>query len=59
MKRVELKYMSAVSTTPPIERVTIPSSHLEELGKVIRQKVRQNEAERAASMEVASRYVVR
>lgn len=59
IKRVKLNYMSAVSSTPPVERIAVPSSHMEELNRAIRQKVRQNEAERAASMEVAGRYMVR
>lgn len=59
IKRVKLDYMSAVSETPPVGKITIPSSHIEELDRAIRQKVRQNEAERAASMEAASRYIVR
>ncbi len=59
IKRVKLNYISAVSKTPPAEKVVIPGSHMEELDRTIRQKIRQNEAERAAGMEAASRYIVR
>lgn len=59
MKRVKLNYVSAVSKTPPVERVAVSSSHMEVLNQAIRQKVRQNEAERAASIEAAGRYTVR
>lgn len=59
IKRVKLNYMSTVSKTPPVGKIIVPSSHMEELDRAIRQKVRQNEAERAASMEIASRYTVR
>lgn len=59
LRRVKLNYMSAVPNTPPIGKIAIPSSHMEELDRAIRQKVRQNEAERAASMEVAGKYIVR
>lgn len=59
IKRVKLNYMSAVSETPPAGKVAVPSSHMEDLDRAIKQKVRQNEAERAASMEVAGRYTVR
>lgn len=59
VKKAKLNYMSAVSQTPPVKKIPVPSSHLEELDRAISQKVRQNESERAASMEVAARYVVR
>lgn len=59
IRRVKLDYKPAVSKTPPMEKIAVPSSHMEELDRAIRIKVRQNEAERAASMEVAGRYVVR
>lgn len=58
IKRVKLNYMSAVSKTPPVGEITIPSSHMEELDRAIRQKVSQNEAERAASMEAVERCIV-
>lgn len=59
IERVKLNYKSAVSKTPPIGRIVIPSSHMEELDRAVRQKVRQNEAERAAGVEAAGRYIVR
>lgn len=59
IKRVKINYLSAVSKTPPVNRIAVPSSHMEELDRAIRQKVRQNEAERAASIEAAGRYTVR
>lgn len=59
IKKVKLNYMSAVSKTPPVKKIPVSSSRMEELDRAIRQKIRQNEAERAASMEVAGRYIVR
>ena len=59
IKKVKLNYRSAVSETAPVKKVPVSSSHLEMLDRTIRQKVRQNEAERAASIEVAGRYTVR
>lgn len=59
IKKVKLNYMSAVSKTPPVEKIPVSSSRMEELDRAIRQKIRQNEAERAASIEVAARYTVR
>ena len=44
IKRVKINYLSAVSKTPPVDRIAVPSSHMEELDRAIRQKVRQNEA---------------
>lgn len=59
IKKVKLNYMSAVSKTQPVETIPVSSSRLEELDCAIRQKIKQNEAERAASIEVAGRYTVR
>lgn len=59
IKRVKLNYRSAVSNTAPVETIPVSSSRIEELDRAIRQKVRQNEAERVASIEVAGRYTVR
>lgn len=59
IKKVKLNYMSAVSKTPPVKKIPVSSSRMEELDRAIRQKIRQNEAERAASIEVAGRYTVR
>lgn len=59
IKRVKLNYMSAVPQTPPVKEIPVSTSHMEELDRAIRQKVKQNEAERAASIEVAGRYTVR
>lgn len=59
IKRVKLNYMSAVSKTPPVQKIAVSSSRMEELDRAIRKKIRQNEAERAASIEVAGRYTVR
>lgn len=59
IKKVKLNYMSAVAKTSPIGKVPVSSSRMEELDRAIRQKVRQNEAERAASIEAAGRYTVR
>ncbi len=59
IKRIKIDYLSAVSKTPPVNRIAVPSSHMEELDRAIRQKVKQNEAERVASIEAAGRYTVR
>lgn len=59
IKKVKLNYMSAVSKTSPVKRIPVSSSRMEELDRAIRQKIRQNEVERAASIEVAGRYTVR
>ena len=59
IKRVKLDYRPAVVKAPPVEEIEIPSSHMEELDRSIRQKVRQTEAERAASIEAAGKYTVR
>ncbi|MDE7200857.1 MAG: hypothetical protein K2O91_02895 [Lachnospiraceae bacterium] len=59
IERIKLNYKSAVPNIPPVEKIPVPSSHMEELGRSIRQKVRQNEAERAASIEAAGKYTVR
>lgn len=58
MSYTRLKYMSAVPKTPPVEQVAVSSSHMEEVDKAIREKVRQNEAERTASIEVAEKFIV-
>lgn len=59
IKRVKLNYMSAVPTTAPVETIPVSSSSMEELNRTIRKKIRHNEAEQAASIEAASRYLVR
>lgn len=59
IKKVKLNYMSAVSKTPPVKKIPVSSSRIEELNRAIRQKIRQNEVERDASMEVAGQYTVR
>ena len=59
IKRAKLNYMLAVSQTPPVRTIPVSNGCMEELDRAIRQKIRQNEAERAASLEVAGRYKVR
>ena len=59
IERAKLNYMSAVSQTPPVRTIPVSGGRMEELDRAIRQKIRQNEAERAASLEVAGRYKVR
>ena len=59
INKVKLNYVSAVSKTSPVERIPVSSNRMEELDRAIRQKIRQNEAERAASIEAAGRYTVR
>lgn len=53
IRRVKLNYMSAVSQPVPVKKIPVSSSRMEELDSAIRKKIRQNEAERAASVEVA------
>ena len=59
MKRKKVTYVAAVPQKSAAGQSTVSSSHKEALGRSIRQKVRQNEAERVASMEIAERYMVR
>lgn len=59
IRKVKLNYMSAVSKTSPAEKIPVSSSRMEVLDRAIREKIRQNEAERAASIEAAGRYTVR
>lgn len=42
IERVKLNYRSAVSKTPPVEKTTVSSSHIEELNAAIRKKCEQN-----------------
>ena len=51
--------MNIMPDIKPVEKIPVPSSCMEELDRAIRQKIRQNEAERAASIEFAGRYNVR
>lgn len=59
IKRVKLNYVSVMPDIKPVEKIPVQSSCMEELDRAIRQKIRQNEAERAASIEFAGRYNVR
>lgn len=59
IKKVKLNYMTAVEKIPPVRKIAVSSSHIEELDRDIKQKVMQNEAERVASMDVAGQYMVR
>ena len=42
IKKVKLNYMTAVEKMPPVEKVAVSSSHIEELERDIKQKVFQN-----------------
>lgn len=59
IKKVKLNRVPVVSIQPPVERIAVPSSHMEELGRSMKQKVQQNEARRAAGIEAAGRYTAR
>jgi|GEM_PF-2559901 len=59
MKRVKLEYIPMAVPSEPVEKTIVPSEHIEALNRSIRQKIRQNETERAASMEIAGRYMVK
>jgi len=59
MKRVKLDYRPMAVPSEPVEKTVVPSEHIEALNRSIRQKIRQNETERTASMELAGRYTVK
>lgn len=59
IKRIKINYVSALPEQPPFERINVPNSHKEALGRSIKQKVRQNESGRAAGAEYVGRYMVR
>lgn len=59
IKKVKLNYVSACKRTPPVERIPVPSSHMEALNRSIRQKCEQNQRERIASYEKAKNFIVR
>lgn len=59
IKKAKLDYRPSVTKILPAEKLPVSSSHMEDLDRAIKQKVRQNEAERAASMEILGRYMVR
>lgn len=59
IKKAKLNYMSAVSTTKPVERIPVSSSHMEMLDADIKSKVRQNEANRRVGEQTAKQYLVR
>lgn len=42
IKKVELNYMSAVTHTPPVQKIPVSSSKIEELDMAIRKKIEQN-----------------
>lgn len=57
IKKVKLNCVPVVSVRPPVERITVPSSHMEALGRSIKHKTQQNEVRRVAGMEAAGRYM--
>lgn len=59
IKKVKLNCVPVVSVRPPVERIAVPSSHMEALGRSMKQKIQQNEVRRAAGMEAAGRYMAR
>lgn len=59
IKKVKLNRVPVVSVRPPEERIAVPSSHMEALGRSMKQKIQQNEVRRAAGMESAGRYMAR
>lgn len=59
IKKVQLNYRSSVSHTVPVRTIPVSNSRIEELNKSIKQKIRQNESERVASLEAVGRYTVR
>lgn len=59
IKKVKLNRVPVVSVRPPVDRVAVPSSHMEALARSMKQKIQQNEVRRAAGMEAAGRYMAR
>jgi len=59
MKRVNLNSKPIAIPDQPKEQTVVSKDSIDELNKFIKQKIRQNEAERTASMEIAGRYVVK
>lgn len=59
VKRVKVNYMPASDYTPPAQKVPIQNGYMEKLNQSIRQKVKQNQAERDASIEYAWNYLVK
>lgn len=52
IKRVKLNYISAVSNTPPVERIAVLSSHMEELDRAIILKIKQNDTGRIVNIQM-------
>lgn len=59
IKRVNVNYMPASDYTPPAEKIQIQNGYMENLNQSIRQKVKQNQAERDASITYARNYLVK
>lgn len=59
LKRVKVNYMPASDYTTPAQKVSIQNGYMEKLNQSIRQKMKQNQAERDASIEYARHYLVK
>lgn len=59
IKKVKLNYMPIAPEVHTISKTSVSRSKLEELDIAIKQKIKQNESERAASKEMVERYTVR
>lgn len=59
VKRVKIHYMPAADYTPPAEKIPIQNGYMEKLNQSIQQKVKQNRAERDASIAYARNYLVK
>lgn len=59
MKKKQLDYRPIISITPSKSKVSVSAHQMEELDKVIRKKIKQNEAEHAASIAASATYTVR
>lgn len=58
IKKVKLNYVQAVTTTKPVARIPVPSSHMEELDRSIRNKCEQNARRRIQGEDTVKNYIV-
>ena len=59
IKKVPLKYMSAITEIQPVSAIPVSSSKIEKLNLEIRKKCEQNAYERQKGEEFASKYLVK
>jgi hypothetical protein len=54
----KLKCFATTNSEEEVTIITVSDSHINALNRCVEKKIRQNEVERNASMEVAAKYVV-